>query len=421
MIPLLLACGTPTPVVVPTATPTPTESPLPTGDTGAAAVPLHPVGTLEVPYSVTADATWRGQSTEDRFGNSLLAAPLEEAGRRTVLAQQPAASVAAVTLREELAVFTGPRPTVLSPGTGADAARLLTQSSAGVDLWSWPFDQASSIPAADFAPSSGAAVDDASPWGHPGHFVSFQDGRVVLHTLDDDDAVSSSTDLFSDPLGHQLQAPAVSGGIDRVALRAVAPNADRELLLVAPSTGDLLMRETDVEPLTSGTLGPTAGAVDLLVASTLPGVWRLHLLGPDDTGTTDARTRIELPVRPSTYSGLGSTVAVADLDGDGHDDLVVGQPQENTMNPSHDGLFPGLLVVFRGPIADGMLTAYDADLVFAVDDPDVEGFGTALATVDGDGDGRAELYVGAPRTDSLTGVVYRFDDVLRPWREANGL
>jgi hypothetical protein len=115
-------------------------------------------------------------------------------------------------------------------------------------------------------------------------------------------------------------------------------------------------------------------------------------------GALVARERLELPVgrvdtwrRKPVSDGLeaggrrGAAVALADLDGDGVADLIVGAPREDG-----SGIFDSGRVVATSGATDDPLWTLDGD--------DNNGrLGTALAAVgDVDGDGTEDLLVGAP-------------------------
>jgi hypothetical protein len=89
-------------------------------------------------------------------------------------------------------------------------------------------------------------------------------------------------------------------------------------------------------------------------------------------------------------SGVGAAVALADLDGDGLDDVVVSAPAAGQVSVFLAPLDPssgGLDATFYGPA----------------------GFGSALARVrDFDGDGVDDLAIGSPDEDGAAGAVYVF-------------
>ncbi len=86
---------------------------------------------------------------------------------------------------------------------------------------------------------------------------------------------------------------------------------------------------------------------------------------------------------------FGAAIAVDDLDGDGSDDLAVGLPGAT------DSGTGGSVRLYLGSIS-GSLTNADADGTYSPGAEDAE-LGAALAAIqDHDGDGYAELWVGAP-------------------------
>ncbi len=95
----------------------------------------------------------------------------------------------------------------------------------------------------------------------------------------------------------------------------------------------------------------------------------------------------------SRGSGAGTAVAAGDLDGDGIDELVIGAPSENGAGQVH---------VFLGSSkSKGVidLANKSADWTIrgeAIDDR----FGSSLAIGDINGDGRADLIIGAPAADA---------------------
>jgi hypothetical protein len=133
------------------------------------------------------------------------------------------------------------------------------------------------------------------------------------------------------------------------------------------------------------TAGTDSGAVFVFFGSDQPG------------GLTD-RTAAQADITIAGQAAgdrFGWTVTAGDLDGDGQDDLVVGAPL-------HDGagVDAGAVYMLHGPLTAGVLSASAAD-VRIVGDGFVPGdrFGASVACGDMDGDGLAEMVIGATRHD----------------------
>jgi hypothetical protein len=111
------------------------------------------------------------------------------------------------------------------------------------------------------------------------------------------------------------------------------------------------------------------------------------------------------PVTPthwtlSGYTMLGATAAAADVDGDGYDDLLVGQPQYNCGSTSYNCYGWGQVRLFRGSAA-GLGTAADWRIEGAGDG---ERLGESLASAgDLNNDGYEDVAI---TNDSLTHVFY---------------
>src|SRR5262249_14941566 len=94
-------------------------------------------------------------------------------------------------------------------------------------------------------------------------------------------------------------------------------------------------------------------------------------------------------------AAFGTALVAADFDGDGHDDLAVGCPRDLVGATDEKGSVTVLRGAGTGFFGAGLLIDQDVtDVPIAAEDGD--GFGSALAAADYDGDGHPGLAIGTP-------------------------
>ena len=274
------------------------------------------------------------------------------------------------------------------------------------------------VDACDASPDDaivGGDCDDDDPTIHPGADDVCGDGIDADCEGDPDRCDVSLADAAAKLMGADSgdragDSTASAGDLDGDGHRDVvvgAPGAETVYVAYGPMVGVIDLTEANATVATSS--GPSVAGVgdadgdgldDVLVGDpeAEPGYAYL-VLGPL-AGDYDATTVDVLLQGEATYSRAGASVAAAgDVDGDGTADLLIGSPY---LGDGGDGAGAAYLVL--GPLTGGLsLTSADARYI-GEDDGDHAGRWVASAG-DTNGDGTREALVGAPdRGDG--GAVY---------------
>jgi len=185
-----------------------------------------------------------------------------------------------------------------------------------------------------------------------------------------------------------------------------------------PTSCRRLLHDSDLSNAGQVVVGNVQGSVrpEILVGVPVtdidsdPGSVQVVQLAGTGTATTATASRFdqEDAGQPGTgeESGdfFGAALALAPLDGDAYDDLVVGAPGEAV-----SGVESGRVFVVRGGAAGLASTggaAYDQSTAGVPGSAERgDGFGAALTLLDTTGDGRVDLTIGAPGEDDDTGRV----------------
>lgn len=150
-----------------------------------------------------------------------------------------------------------------------------------------------------------------------------------------------------------------------------------------------------------------AGAVTVRTGSS-------HLMsgGYVSAGTLYYQNRSSIPGRSEHYDRFGMAMAVADFNNDGKDDLAIGVPGEDKESSFFSGISNhGIVLVLYGSRYDGLLVQSNSE--WHQDKQAVAGkretndkFGSELSVGDYNGDGTADLLVGAPgeRTSGVSDI-----------------
>ena len=117
---------------------------------------------------------------------------------------------------------------------------------------------------------------------------------------------------------------------------------------------------------------------------------------------TEADVTIYGPPGADVWAEAGTSVAAGDVNGDGYDDIILGAPGAD-VNVGQEGT---VLVFLGGPDLPSRLDS-PTDSALRILGPEPDAFaGTSVATADVNGDGLADVLVGAPYVDGPTGGRY---------------
>ena len=154
-----------------------------------------------------------------------------------------------------------------------------------------------------------------------------------------------------------------------------------------------------------------APGVDVTGAATQDGAVYIVSGGLAAGGSYTVTTAASISIRGQSASGyLGAALDTIDYNDDGTEDMIVA---------AHGGATNGAVYIFAGPMAAGSYTTADADVSytgiafpsFASSTPGTESAAAVADAGDNNGDGYADLVIGAASTDSPAtdiGAVYLY-------------
>ncbi|ATW52178.1 FG-GAP-like repeat-containing protein [Streptomyces peucetius] len=163
---------------------------------------------------------------------------------------------------------------------------------------------------------------------------------------------------------------------------------------------DLVAGDPD-EPEVAGVNGALGGRVLVWYGSA-------HGVPSDATPVQITQNTAGVPGGSEKYDAFGGALSVADLNRDGLADIVVGVPFEAVGRTGRAGAVTVIPGRRTGALGTGAYSFTQDTIGVPGGSEEDDFFGTTMAVGDVNGDGRAELFVGAAAENNFTGAVWVF-------------